>query len=220
MKKLLLTFALAILPTLAGAFPAIVFDTLPGGAGGTLTYDGAGGPAIGTGIVFVDLAGVGTPANDGVVLDCVTCVLSFTTGANLVEGPPLYTWAGGGTISLIGDVPALGLDDAVLFTGTFTGTANTPGLAAGADSGFFLGIGLDTKDPTLAAFYGLSPENWTFANTEIALLTLTVNPDTGAFSAIPNQADLVNTQVPEPATLWLLASGGIGLAAIGRRARR
>ena len=54
-----------------------------------------------------------TPANSGVVLPCVACSLDFTTGANISEGPS-WSWAGGGTFTLTGDIPLLGLDDAHL----------------------------------------------------------------------------------------------------------
>ena len=187
MKKLLgFLTGLLFLPSLALALPSLIFDTTPGGAGGTLTYDGAGGPAIGTGIVFVDIQGIDTPLNTGTVLSCVGCVLNFTTGANVTEGPGLWTWAGGGTFTLTGDVPALGLDDALLASGSFDATPNTPGLASGGDSALFIALGFDVKDSALAGFYGLGPD-FRFANTEIALGTFTPGVD-GAFSAIPNQA--------------------------------
>jgi len=215
--KWLVALALAILPSVALAVPAIVFDTVPGGAGGTLTYDGAGGPAVGTNIQFVDLVGVDSPLNANVVLSCVDCFLNFTTGANTLEGPPQYTWGGGGSFVLTGDVPALGLDDAVLLSGSFTGTPNTPGLAAGETSALFVALGIDTKNETLAGFYGFSPDNWAFANTEIALGTFSPGAD-GAFTAIPNQADLINVQpVPEPGTLMLVGTGIMGLGAAIRR---
>jgi hypothetical protein len=206
-----------LLPSLAVAIPAIVFDTNPGGAGGTLTYDGAGGPAIGTDIVFVNLSGVDTPANAGVTFDCVGCTLAFTTGVNLDEGPS-WLWAGGGSFTLTGSVPALGLGaGTVLLTGSFTATVNTPGLAGTDPNALFIAIGRDTTNAVVAGFYGLGPD-FNFANTEIALGTFTSQAD-GAFASIPNQADIINTAqaIPLPAAGWLL---GMGLLILGRRARR
>jgi PEP-CTERM motif-containing protein len=215
--KILLALMLALLPIAALAGPTLSFDTVPGGAGGFITYDGVGGPAIGSAIKFVDLVGQETPLHNGVVLDCVDCLLSFATGPNTLEGPPQYTWAGGGTFSLVGDVPALGLDDATLVSGRFTGTPNTPGLAAAGSNALFLAVGVDTKDPVLAAYYGLTPADFVFANTEIALGTFAVNPQTGAFRAFPNQADLINAPVPEPSTWLLVGAGVVGLALLRHR---
>jgi hypothetical protein len=212
---------LFLLPSTALAIPSIVIDTNPGGAGGTLTYDGAGGPAIGTDIVFVNLSGVDTPANAGVTLDCVGCTLAFTTGANLDEGPS-WLWDGGGSFVLTGSVPALGLGaGTTLLSGSFTATVNTPGLAGTDPNALFIAIGTDTKNATLAGFYGLGP-NFTFANTEIALGTFVSDPVTGAFTSVPNQADLINiTQVPMPMTALLLGLGMLGLGAVrlGREGR-
>ena len=211
-KGLSLLVGLILLPSTALAIPALVFDTVPGGAGGTLTYDGAGGPAIGTDIAFVEIQGVDTPANNGIALACVNCLLDFTTGANTQEGPPGWVWAGGGTFTLTGDVPSLGLVGATLISGTFTTTDNTPGLAATDVSALFFAIGTDTKDSTLAGFYGLGPNDFSFANTEIALSTFTPGVD-GAFSAVPNQADIINTaQVPNPMTMLMVGLGMAGLA--------
>src|SRR4030095_13384665 len=157
----------------------------PGGAGGSLNYDGAGGPAVGSSIVFVDIEGSGTPLNSGVTLPCVGCTLNFTTGANITEGPTQWTWAGGGSIVLTGTVPSIGINAPTnLLTGTFTGTPNTPGLASAGTTGLFIAIGIDVKDSVLTAFYGLGPNDWTFANTEIMLDTFTSGVN-GAFTSVP-----------------------------------
>jgi hypothetical protein len=215
MKKILSLLAgVLLLPSVALAIPAIVFDTVPNGAGGLMTYDGAGGPLLAADIVFVEIAGVDTPLNSGAALACVNCLLDFTTGLNTQEGPPLWTWDGGGTFTLTGDVPALGLVGATLIQGTFTATESTPGLAGTDITALFIGLGVDTKDSTLAGFYGLGP-SFNFANTEIALTTFSPDPLTGGFNAVPNQADIVNTAqaqvVPWPMSGMLL---GLGLAAL------
>jgi hypothetical protein len=213
-----LAAALLLWPATAFAAPAIVFDTVPGGAGGTLTYDGAGGPAIGSGIVFVNVNGLDTPANNGATIPCVTCQLAFTTGANTQEGPPAWTWAGGGSFVLHGSIPALGIADEDLLVGTFTSTANTPGLAGADPNALFIALGIDAKNPDLAAFFGLGPNDFTFANTEIALGTFVSDPVTGAFTAVPNQADIINVaQVPTPAALLLLGLGLLSAPLLRRR---
>lgn len=218
MKSLLAALLVLFTAAPTAAVPTITFDTVPDGAGGTITYDGAGGPAVGQGIVFVNVQGLDTPLNSGAVLSCVSCALAFTTGANQDETPPGWSWAGGGTITLTGTIPAIGINAPTdLLTGSFIETANTPGLASTGPSAIFLAFGFDTKDATLAAFYGLGPD-FAFANTEIALDTFSADPVTNAFVAIPNQADIINAaQVPGPIPLVLL---GLGLLLAGPALRK
>jgi hypothetical protein len=184
--------------------------------GGIVSYDGAGGAAIGDDILFQSIQGLGTPLNDGVTLDCVGCLLDFTTGANISEGPALWNFAGGGLISLIGAVPALGLPaGTLLLNGFFAGTPNE--ITGGDSFGLFAAVGTDVKNPTLATFFGLGPD-FTFGTTSIQTTTL-VDPATGAFSGTVVNADLNNTQavVPNPMTVLLLGMGMVGLVAMQRR---
>ena len=103
MKRVLVVLALLLVPGMALAAARLTFDN-PTVDGGTISYDGAGGPLVGTDIIFQQVIGVDTPANGGTSLFCwpVNCLLNFTTGDNITEGPPIYTFGGGGSLTLTG----------------------------------------------------------------------------------------------------------------------
>jgi hypothetical protein len=88
----------------------------------------AGNPAIGTNIIFTIITGLETPANSGVTLTCTGCLLNFTTGANITEGPVAWDFGPGGTITVTGAVSGPGFPGlpagTVLLSGTFSGTPN------------------------------------------------------------------------------------------------
>jgi hypothetical protein len=187
--------------------------------GGTVSYDGLGGAALGDTILLQSIQGLGTPLNDGMTLDCVGCALNFTTGANLTEGPTLWNFGPGGTITVTGAVPALGIPaGTTLLSGTFSGTPNE--ITGGDGFGLFAAVGTDSKDETLAAFFGLDPTGFTFGTTNIQTAT-TVGAN-GSFTGTVVNADLNNTQaaaVPSPMTGLLLGLGMLvlGLPSVRRR---
>jgi hypothetical protein len=212
MKKLLGFLALTLCLPLGMAQAAILkFDdpTLPGG---TVSYDGAGGAALGTAILLQSIQGLDTPLNDGVTLTCDGCTLNFATGANISEGPTLWNFGSGGTITVTGAVPALGLGaGSLLLSGTFSGTPNE--ITAGDGFGLFAALGTDVKNDELAAFFGLDPLGFTFGTTNIQTAT-TVGAN-GSFSGTVVNADLNNTQaivVPQAATGLLLGLGMVFLS--------
>jgi hypothetical protein len=212
MKRAAIVLALLLLPSIVMAVPILKFDD-PTTPGGTVSYDGVGGPAIGTDILFQSVQGLDTPANSGVTLDCVGCLLNFTTGANVSEGPPLWNFGPDGTITLTGAIPALGLPaGTLLLSGSFDGTPNE---VAGTSFGLFAAVGVDTKNETLATFFGLGTD-FLHATTSIQA-PLTVGAD-GSFSGIVVNADLNNLAVvPMPMSGMLLGVGMIGLAVARRR---
>jgi hypothetical protein len=216
MKRMIwVALAVLLVPVVVVAQPVLKFDD-PTSPGGTVSYDGAGGPILGTDIQFQSILGIGTPLNPGVELTCVGCLLNFTTGAVTSEGGPgLAPWlaGAGGTISIVGAIPALGIPaGTTLLTGTFSGTP-LEAIGAGLQFGLFAGAGSDVKNETLAAFFGL-PADFTFANTAITA-DITHNPITAAFSGTVVNADLNNTStlvvVPYPFTLLLVGAGLLGM---------
>lgn len=224
MKRFILAAlaAVALITADAAAAPVLKFDD-PVSPGGTVAHSGViGDPITGTAIQFQTIQGIDTPLNAGVTLTCVGCLLNFTTGGVTTEGPTVWTAAGGGSLTITGAVPGLGLGAGTLLAeGDFSDSPSTTVVASGT-SGTFFGFGEDTKNETLASFFGLGPD-FVFLSTEIALTTTRIgasggfaNP--GQFEATPNNSDFNNASVvPLPSALMLLGSGLLGVAAIARR---
>jgi hypothetical protein len=175
-------------------------------------------------VIFEQVIGVDTPLNPGVVLFCFpgNCELNFTTGTNSVEGPAIWTFNGGGTISMTG-----GLNTAAGGSGTQIVPGGTTLVTSGSFDGpetvlqtivnslQFTGAGTDTKNATLAGFYGLA-NPFAFVTTELSLGLADINTTTGAFTATVTDADFQNTSflqiVPLPPSGLLV---GLGLLLIG-----
>jgi hypothetical protein len=212
---------------LAEALPLINIDQGVGAgqAGGTLSYDGAGGPLVGTNIGFGVLAGFETTLNNTVPLFCdPACTLNFSTGGNLSEGAAggnPWTFAGGGSFVLDGtlntaaDGSGTEIASGTLLSGTFTGLLFTAGQAG---RGLAVGVGEDEKIGGLLQFYGI-PEllPFNFAQTEIVASGLVIGAD-GSLTGSVTNADITNQGIPEPGTLLLFGSGAAALAL--RRWRR
>lgn len=205
---------LSVFTGTANALPILSFDDDTASQNGVVSYDGAGGALVGSGIDFVSVTGFDTPSNSGVALTCELCVLDFETGANISEGPGLWEFAGGGSLTITGTVKngAVVIASGTLVTGIFDSA-----IAFGGGSTLtFAGLGTDIKNRSLIEFFGLTGVDFAFASTDISLGGVIIDPITQGFTANVTNADLDNT-VPEPSMIALMSLGLVGLGIAGRR---
>jgi hypothetical protein len=199
--------------------------------GGTVSYDGAGGPLVGSGIPILSLAGFSTPRHStppDLSVPITGGRLNFETGALANVDPLLgYQFSGGGFFTITGAVPDLGLTSTstVLLDGAFTSASYGFGLP-GLPTQFWLGPrGTDLKHEAIMSYFGLPPgAPMTFGGVIVTAPPLG-GLGGGAFSVAALNVDVPNqpAPIPEPGTLLLLGSGllAIGRTAAGRfRTRR
>lgn len=201
----------------ATAAPLILFDDAVV-SGGSLTYDGEGGPLVGTSIVLDTIIGTGTPLNDAVPLDCVACSLELESGNNALEGPPNWIWNGGGFFAVLGTVmdgATKIVDSDVILSGVLTGA----GASQNGSNLIAFGLGDDQKNQALLDFYGVVEVDFVFEFALDAPLTTGSIQTNGGFDVDVSEVLITNTRkVPEPGTLSLV--GVLLMLGLGMRERR
>lgn len=207
--------------------------------GGHVEYNGneddPSGVLLGVDIKFDRILGLDTPTNSGVALNCIGCLLNFATAENTLEGPSTWLWNGPGSFTLVGGVETAGGTEIVaagsdILTGVWSGSIT--GTAFGNQL-IIAGFGIDAKHQSLLDFYGITTNNFVFANTNISANNLVIDPpefapETGAFTADVLTSDLSNyalqvaltTTVPEPSAVVLFGSGLLGFAVLRWNSRR
>ena len=180
------------------AVPIIDFNTGIDGIGGTIT---PGTTITGTGILIGSMTVDGTTVDGvydvsgtGVGVSGSTALLSFSYG-------PSTNW-----LTIVGGISSLSIaDGTTLLSGSFTSFAFTPG-------GIYAS-GVDIKDTGLLLALGIAP------GTPFELFGFSIGfdpPPLGGPITVMS-TDIVNTAVPEPATLLLLGAGLLGVGVFGRK---
>ena len=181
------------------AVPIIDFSTGIDGIGGIIT---PGTTITGAGILIGSMTAVGTTA------DGVYDVSGTGVGASGFTGLLNFAYDGGGTnwLTIVGGISSLGIaDGTTLLSGSFTSFAFTPG-------GIYAS-GVDIKDTGLLLELGIAP------GTPFELFGFSIGfdpPPLGGPITVMS-TDIVNTAVPEPATLLLLGAGLLGVGVFGRK---
>ena len=185
-------------------------------AGGTLSYNGTGGPLEGVDIGITSITGEFTPLNSGLAaaLDCDDCVLNFTTGNNTAEGAIGDTFGGNNTpasFEIVGSIASLGIVNEVLLTGT----VNAAVTLKGATSVGAIVAGPDTKHDDILIYFGLLGKNFSYGNIDI-----TANPTflaNGGYNGLVSSVSVVNTVPDGGSAMALLGLAMVGIGTLRRR---
>ncbi len=221
MKSLFLLLAILTLAVSAQAQLVIGFHTASttAASGGTVTYDGLGGPLIGVNLPLELMTAVNTPVNAG-NYHISNGFLSFTTG-NFQSFDPntgTYFFSAGGSLTLIG-----GSTDASLPDGSVLESGINVSAQYKSTGELTVVVGTDTKNPTLLSYFNI-PTNTPFKFFATAFTALSAGSYGGdGFSAEGTfSTDIDNKLVPmtltcpsstgtvgQPYSSALVASGGM-----------
>ncbi|MDR7415093.1 MAG: hypothetical protein QN193_07020 [Armatimonadota bacterium] len=207
----------------AGAVPVLDFNmdaTHPAGA--SISYAGGTNPLVGINISVDNVTGLGTPLNSGITLTIVGGILNFTTGNLIGSTSTSWLFGGGGSITLVGKIPDLGINTlTTLLSGTWTSASV---FKIGDTFRIVGGTFVDTKLKALTDYFGL-PDGVTLYLGNINLsFSATGSPPNAFSSTRVLSGDLLNTpRVPEPSAGLLFASAlasALGAVSLGSLRRK
>ncbi|KEZ79077.1 PEP-CTERM sorting domain-containing protein [Salinisphaera hydrothermalis] len=183
---------------------------------GSVSYDGNGGPLVGSGISFDEINS--DAANSPNTLTCNSCTISITSGANTSEGPSEWDF-GANTdpyaLTLSGTAMTKDSNKVIASGALFHGSISSATVLNSPSASRLTSIvvGEDDINSGLANYYGLdSSAGFNFTNTDIALGNATFG-DNGSFDSgqLQNADVTVEHSVPEPSQFGMF---GVGLALV------
>jgi|GEM_PF-1621704 hypothetical protein len=211
----LISMALCMLIPVTAVADGLIDFTIPTSTAGSLSYSGGSNSLIGSGITVSGVLGVLSPSRSGVGESITNGSLNFMSGPSVGS----WKWGAGGTISVMGEIPSLGLaNNSVLLSGTFTSASLSPlspTLAKIVLAGFS-----GVENPNLLSFYGYSPGS-PFIGSLILSPAIGLWPLGGKpFSAkgfvggtILTSPDPAPVPIPSSLLLFVVALFGLALAA-------
>jgi hypothetical protein len=185
---------------------------------GSISYNGTGGPLVGSGISVNTVTGLGTAANNGTGLAISGGLLGWVTGP--LTGTTSTSWSftggSGSSLTLTGGISGLGIASGTTLLSGYWGTATVTSIGNNFDiagASFF-----DYVNPVLAAYFGEPSASAWNGNFNISFFAAGA-PPSGFTSSQVLSGDVVTTApVSEPASAALLVLGlfGIAVLALGR----
>lgn len=237
MKKVSVILLLALLSVFLLAVSATATELdfgIMAPTSGSISYAGGMAPLVGTGIGVDNVVGLDTLLHNCLTLDLFGATLDFTTGPS--DGP--WSWGGGETASITikggvdlnqdgeindGDLPT----NTLLLSGTFgyTWVFHIPNISNISNTFHITGSGFtDYKNTELLDFYGLpsllpdgSPMPYS-GNFNISFSADFKGIGEAFNSSSVFSGDVVNTPIPDAATMFLLGSAClIGFSGLRRK---
>jgi hypothetical protein len=221
--KLFLHFTplvLSILIPPASMAEAVIDFGVVAPTAGVISYAGGVTPMIGSGIQVDNVVGIGTPSQNFVARNCLSCVLNFATGNLLSSGANLWSFGGGGNLTLTGTVDLNG--DGLVGTGDATGVLM---------SGYFSAASVSVQNlvfrvaaasfssvlsTALTNFYGTDPSPFTYqSGLNVSFMSSAIPP--AGFTSGPLLSGDVVAATPEPASLFLLVTVLVASGILFRR---
>ncbi|MFA5112000.1 MAG: hypothetical protein WC443_11380 [Desulfobaccales bacterium] len=215
----MMTGLVAIL-LMAGVAQAVVFFDFqvehPQFVADQVTYDGVGGPLVGTNIEVESVNVSGAPLNNG-FYPITDGLLNFTTGAFDSSGALNWVFNGGGSITINGNIALNPLFD-IDMSGTFAGNVVAAQNSDPDTTHSIIADFTDTKGLDWLTLFGINDPNF-IGTMNLSFATPTAISPGDAINSSVTDVGAVHNTVPVPPAVWLFGSGLLALVGLRRKVK-